>query len=80
MPGTEAGTAVETEASRVHGRPRRSPRAAEDGGSDQPFCRLPAARSLLGLSARSFFNEAHASISVPSTVKCSVDSSFFTRG
>ena len=26
------------------------------------------------------FNEAHASISVPSTVKCSVDSSFFTRG
>ena len=26
------------------------------------------------------FNEAHASINVPSTVKCSVDSSFFTRG
>ena len=26
------------------------------------------------------FNEAHASISVPSTVKCSVESSFFTRG
>ena len=25
-------------------------------------------------------NEAHASISVPSTVKWSVDSSFFTRG
>jgi len=38
------------------------------GGSSDP-CR--------GLK---LFNEAHASISVPSTVKWSVDSSFFTRG
>ena len=39
----------------------------------------PAARPIRPVGLK-LFNEAHASISVPSTVKWSVDSSFFTRG
>jgi integrase len=51
----------------LDGTPRHCGRHCPSGSSDPPP----------GLK---LFNEAHASINVPSTVKCSVDNSFFTGG
>ena len=47
---TEAGAALETEASGVHGRPVCSSCAPEDGRPELLLCRMSTARSLLGLS------------------------------